>query len=115
MFDTRFTGRFFDFIDGVDVPIEFIEGKVDNYSIEYPITYAHREVDFQSMDKCEMEKLKDVPIEVTNEQKTEECIQEEVISDMTLPEIYRVDTEIHIGIQLETPMIKIRRKMCNSK
>ena len=55
----------FDFIDGDEVPIELIEGKVDNYSIEHPITYACREVDFQSIDKCEMVKLQDVPIEVT--------------------------------------------------
>ena len=47
----------FDFIDGVDVPIELIEGKVDNYSIEHPFTYACGEVDFQSIDKCETVKL----------------------------------------------------------
>ena len=47
----------FDFIDDDDIPIELIEGKVDNYSIEHPITYAHGEVDFQSIDKCEMVKL----------------------------------------------------------
>ena len=57
----------FDFIDGVDVPFELIQGKVDNYSMENPITYAHGGVDFQSTDKCEMVKLQDVPIEVTNE------------------------------------------------
>ena len=54
----------FDFIDGDDILIELIEGKVDNYSIEHPITYAHGEVDFQSIDKCEMVKLQDVPNEV---------------------------------------------------
>ena len=42
----------FDFIDGVDVPIEPIQGKVDNYSMEYPITYVCGEIDFQSIDKC---------------------------------------------------------------
>ena len=56
----------FDFIDDVDVPIELIEGKVDNYSIEHPITYACGEVDFQSIYKCEMEKLQDVSIDVAN-------------------------------------------------
>ena len=49
----------FDFIDSIDVPIELIEGKVDNYSMEYPFTYAHGEVDFQSIYKCEMVKLQD--------------------------------------------------------
>ena len=58
----------FDFIDGDDIPIELIEGKVDNYSIEHPITYAHGEVGFQSIDKCEIVKLQDIPIEVANEQ-----------------------------------------------
>ena len=89
-----------DFIDGDDVTIELIEGKVDNYSIEHPITYAHGEVDFQSIDKFETVKLQDVPIEVANEQEIEECMQEEVVSDMTLPEVYRVDMEIHTDIQL---------------
>ena len=47
----------FDFIDGNEGPIELNEGKIDNYSIEHPITYACAEVDFQSIDKCEMVKL----------------------------------------------------------
>ena len=47
----------FDFIDGDEIPIELIEGKVDNYSIEYPITYAHGEADFQSIDKFETVKI----------------------------------------------------------
>ena len=35
------------------------------------------------------------------------CIQEEeVVSDKALPEVCRVDTEIHTDVQLETPMIK---------
>ena len=29
---------------------------------------------------------------------------------MTLPKVYRVDTEIHTDIQLETPMIKLEEK-----
>ena len=36
----------FDFVAGVDVPTDHIEGKVDNYPIEHPIAYAHVEVDF---------------------------------------------------------------------
>ena len=58
-----------------------------------------------------MVKLQDVPIGVTNEQEVEVCIQEEeLVSDMTLPEVYRVDTEIHTDVQLETPMIKSEEK-----
>ena len=88
--------------------------------MEHPITYASGEVDSQSIYKCEIVKLQDVPIEVhkeqvANEQEIQEFIQEEVVSDTTLPEVYRVDTEIHTDVQLETPVIKIRRKMCNSK
>ena len=56
-----------------------------------------------------MVKLQDVPIEVTNEQEIEACI-EDIVSDMTLPEVYRVDTEIHMGIQLETAMRKLEEK-----
>ena len=55
---------------------------------------------------CETEKLQDIPIGVANEQELEECMQEEVVSDMTLPEIYRVDKKIHTDVQLEIPIIK---------
>ena len=95
----------FDFIDGVDVSIGLIEGKVDNYSTEYPIRYASGEVDYHSIDKGETAELQDVPIEVTNEQEIEECI-EEVVSDMTLPEGYRVEMKIHTDVKLEIPIIK---------
>ena len=33
-------------------------------------------------------------------------MQKEVVSDMTLPEIYRVDEKIHTDVQLEIPIIK---------
>ena len=33
-------------------------------------------------------------------------MQEEVVSDMTLPEIYTVDESIHTDVQLEIPIIK---------
>ena len=56
----------FDFIEGVE--IELTEGKVDNYSMEYPITYAHGEIDYQSIDKSETTELQDVSIQVTIEQ-----------------------------------------------
>ena len=94
----------FDFIDSID--IELIEGKVYNYYLEYPITYAWGEVDYQSIDKSETSELHDVPIQVAIEQEIEECIKE-VVSDMTLPEVFRVDTEIHTDVQSETPMIKL--------
>ena len=50
--------------------------------------------------------MQDIPIEVANEQELEECMQEEVVSDMTLPEIYRVDEKIHTDVQLEIPIIR---------
>ena len=96
----------FDFIDGDDVLIELTEGKVDNYSIEYPITYACGEVDFQSIDKSETIELQDVPIQVVIEQEIAECIQEAVVSNVTLPEAYRVDEKIHTDIKLEISIIK---------
>ena len=91
----------FDFRDGVE--IELNEGKADNYYLEYPFTYEYGEVDFQRIDKSEITvKLQEIPIKVANEQEREECMQEEVVSDITLPEIYRVDEKI----QLEIPIIK---------
>ena len=95
-----------DFRDDVAVLIEFIEGKVENYSTELSITYAHGEVDFQSTDECEKVELKDIPLRVINEQEIEEYMQEEVVSDRTLPEMYSADVRIHTDIQLETPIIK---------
>ena len=64
------------------------------------------EIDSQDIDECKTEKLQDIPIEVANKQELEECIQEEVVSDMTLPQIYRVDERIHTDVQLEIPIIK---------
>ena len=64
------------------------------------------EIDSQGIDECKTEKLQDIPIEVAKEQELEECMQEEVVSDMTLPEIYRVDERIHTDVQLEMPIIK---------
>ena len=49
--------------------------------------------------------LQDVPIQVAIEQELEECI-EEVVSDMILPDIYRVYEKTHTDIKLETPIIK---------
>ena len=64
------------------------------------------EIDSQGIDECKTEMLQDIPIEVANNQELEECIQEKVVSDMTLPEIYRVDERIHTDVQLEKPIIK---------
>ena len=64
------------------------------------------EIDSKGIDECKTEKLQDIPIEVSNEQELEECMQEEVVSDMTLPEIYRVDEKIHTDVLLEIPIIK---------
>ena len=94
----------FDFIDNDEVPNEFIEGEVDNYSIELPIPYAC-EIDYQSIDRSETTELQDVPIQVAIEQEIEECI-EEVVGDMTLPEMYSSDVKIHTDVKLEMPMIK---------
>ena len=54
--------------------------------------------------------LQNVPIEVANNQELEEHMQEEVVSDITLPEVYRVDEKIHTDIKLETPQIKSEEK-----
>ena len=64
------------------------------------------EIDSQGIDECKTEKLQDIPIEVANEQELEECMQEEAVSDMTLPEIYRADEKIQTDVQLEILIIK---------
>ena len=103
---TKDTQENFGNIEEIDVLIEFIERMEESYFIENPVTYVY-ELDLQSVDKCEMLELQDACFEVTNEQETDACIQEEeVVSDMALLEVCRVDTEIHTDIQLETPMIK---------
>ena len=62
-------------IEEINVLIEFMERMEDIYCIENPMTYVY-EVDLQNIDKCEMVELQDAPIEVTNEQEIEACIQE---------------------------------------
>ena len=64
------------------------------------------EIDFQGIDEYKIVKLQDVPIKVVNEQEIEECIQEEIVSDMILPEICGVDEKIHTDVQLDIPIIK---------
>ena len=78
----------------------------DDQVIEEFMLEEEEEIDSQGIDECKTEKLQDIPIEVANEQELEECMQEEVVSDMTLPEIYRVDEKIHTDVQLEIPIIK---------
>ena len=52
--------------------MEHIKRNEQGYFIENPMTYVY-EVGLQSIDKCEMVELQDVPIEVTNEQEIEAC------------------------------------------
>ena len=63
------------------------------------------EIDFQGTDKCKI-----VELQVADEQELEECMQEEAVSDIILPEVYRIDTEIHTGVQLEKLIIKVEEK-----
>ena len=70
-----------------------IPTRIEEFMVE------EEERDYQGINECKIVELQDA-----NEQELEECIQEEV-SDMILPEVYRIDTEIHMGVQLETPII----------
>ena len=107
-------------VQSVSVATKIIEGEVDDYSIQHSVTSPHEEniqdidihdmvempdiptkiaddqvieefmleeeeIDSQGIDECKTEKLQEIPIE-----EIEEYI-EEVVSDMTLPEKYRVD------------------------
>ena len=101
---TQDSQEVFDFIDDDEVPDELIEGEVDNYSIELSIPYAC-DIDYQSIDKSKTTELQDVPIQVANVQEIEECV-EEVVSDMTLPEMCSADEKIHTD-ELKLEMSKI--------
>ena len=61
-------------IDEIDGLIESTERMEDSCFIENPMLYVY-EVALQSIDKCEMVELQDVPIEVSNEQEIEVCVQ----------------------------------------
>ena len=62
-------------LDDTEVPIEFVEGKIDNYSTEPSSTHeSEEETDFQSRDECKTVELKE-------EQKLEECLRKEVDSE----------------------------------
>ena len=128
-----------EFVQGVSELTKIIEGEVDDYSIQHSITppyteniqdidiydmvempdiptritddqvieeFMLEEIDFQGIDKCKI-----VELQVADEQELEECMQVEAVSDILLPEVYRIDTEIHTGIQLETPII-IAKERC---
>ena len=89
-----------------DIPTRITDDQViEEFMLE------KEEIDSQGIDECKTEKLQDIPIEVVNEQEIEECMQEGVVSDMNLPEIYRVDEKIHTDVQLEIPIIK-SEEMC---
>ena len=90
----------YDTVEMPDIPTRIADDQViEEFMLE------EEEIDFQGIDECKIVELQDVPIEVANEQEIEECIVE-VVSDMTLPQVYRVDTEIHTGVQFETSIIK---------
>ena len=103
-------------MDEIEVPIEFIEGKIENYSTEPSISYRSEE--FQSIDECktidlqdkqEMEecivsktvKLPDIPIRDIEEQEVEE-----VVSDVILPEMCSTKENLCTDkLKLEVPKI----------
>ena len=100
----------YDEVEMPDIPTRIADDQViEEFMLE------EEERDSQGIDECKTEKLQDIPIEVANEQEFEECMQEVVVSDMTLPEIYRVDERIHTDVQLEIPIIKIRRQTYNAR
>ena len=73
--------------DDIEVQIEFIEGKIENYSTEPSIAYESKE--FQSIDECktvdlqdELElwepvEIPDIPTKIADEQVKEEFMLEE--------------------------------------
>ena len=91
----------YDVVEMPNIPTRITDDQViEEFMLE------EEEIDSQSIDECNTDKLQDIPIEVANKQELEECIQEEVVSDITLSEIYRVDERIHTDVQLEIPIIK---------
>ena len=88
----------YDVAEMLDIPTRIADDQViEEFMLE--------KIDSQGIDECKIVKVQDVPIKVVNEQNLEECMQEEEeVSDMTLPEIYRV--KIHTDVQLEIPIIK---------
>ena len=94
----------YDMVEMPDIPTRITDDQViEEFMLE------EEEIDSQGIDECKIEKLQEVPTEVAIKPEIEECI-EEVVSDMTLPEIYRVDEKIHTDVQLDTPIIKSEEK-----
>ena len=94
-----------DIYDMVEMPN--ISTRITDDPIIEEFMLEEEEIDSQGIGECKTEKLQDIPIEVAKEQELEECMQEEVVRNMTLPEIYRVDERIHTDVQLEIPIIKL--------
>ena len=95
----------YDMVKMPDIPTRIADDQViEEFMLE------GEEIDFQGIDECKTVKLQDVPIEVANEQELGECMQEEVVSDITLPEVYKVDEKLHTDVKLEIPIIKSEEK-----
>ena len=92
-------------IQSVSIVTTIIEGKVDDYSIQHSVTSPYQE-NIQNIDIYDVVEMPDIPTRIAGDQVIEEFMLEEVVSDMTLPEIYRVDEKIHTDVQLEIPIIK---------
>ena len=93
--------------------------------IEVP-NKSEEETEIQSIDECktvdlqdeldwwEPVEMPDIPIRVTEEQEIEENIKEEVVSDMTLPEMCNAEVRMHKNeLKLELPIIKDTCRMHN--
>ena len=81
-----------------DIPIRITDDQViEEFMLE--------EIDFQGIDKCKI-----VELQVADEKELEECMQEEAVSDIILPEVYRVDAKKHTDVKLEIPIIKAEEK-----
>ena len=88
-----------------DIPTRITDDQVmEEFMLE------EEEIDFQGIDEYKIVELQDESVEVANEQESEKYMQEEAVSDITLPEVYRVDEKIHKDVKLETPIIKSEEK-----
>ena len=87
-----------DIYDTVEIPD--IHTRITDDQVIAEFMLEEEEIDFQAIDECKIVELQNVPIEVANEQEIEECMQDEVVSDIILPEVYRVDEKIHKDVNL---------------
>ena len=89
----------YDIAEMPDIPTRIADDQViEEFKLQ-------EEIDSQGINECKTEELQEIPIEVANEQEIEEYI-EDVVSDITLPEVYRPDENIHTNVKLEIPEIK---------